>query len=218
MKTSRAILIGAFLIVSCSSDPQGSLNLGPAPEYRMEQRISEVIDHEEPMPEWASRYLEAGVPGIETLPEYSASYVFIDRQVGSSLEALRLWAAGFLVERDFSRLVAARIQGRFIAESNGNPAEEYGRYFEAVAKGASNLVFQGASRRGGFWVKKRIFEDDGVSPVEDIYEYLIMVSVDRETLRQQIDMLLITSRPDKPATKDQSAASMRLRLDFFEGF
>jgi hypothetical protein len=219
MKALRAIpLIGAFLIVSCSSGPQGSLSLGPAPEYRREERLAEVIDHEDAMPQWAIRYLEAGVEGVETLPEYGDSYVFIDRQAGSSLEALRLWAAGFSVERDFSRLVASRIQKRFVAGSDGNPAEEYGRYFETVVKSASGIVFQGAVREGGFWVKKRIFEEDGVSPAEDVYEYLIMASAGREALRQQIDMLLITARPDKPATRDQSAASMRLRLNFFEGF
>jgi hypothetical protein len=219
MKTPRAIpLIGAFLMIACSSDPQGFLDLGPAPEYLRAERIAEIIDSEDNMSVWAGRYLEAGVAGVETLPEYSDRYVFVDRQVGSRLEPLQLWAAGFSVERDFSRLVAARIQERFISGGSGNPAEEYGRYFEAVVKGASSLVFQGATREGSFWVRKRIFEEGGVSPVEDIYEYLIMATVDRETLRQQIDMLLITIRPDKPSTRDQSTASMRLRLNFFEGF
>jgi hypothetical protein len=210
--------IGAFLITACSSAPERSVDLGPAPAYREQKSITEVIDYENDMPEWVSRYIDAGPAGIEALPEYADRYVFVDRQAGSSLEALRLWAAGFSVERDFPRLVSARIQKRFIMDGNGDPADEYGRYFEVVVKKASDTVFEGASRDGSFWIKKRIFEDDGISPTGEFYEYLIMTFIDRESLRQQINMLLMTSHPDKPPVRDQSAASMRLRLNFYEGF
>jgi hypothetical protein len=219
MKILRALpFIGVFLLTACSSGSPSFVDLGPAPEYQKPESPAEIIDHEATMPEWAGRYLEAGVAGVETLPEYQDRYVFIDRQTGSRLEPLRLWAEGFSLERDFSRLVAARIQERFIAESNGNPAEKYGRYFEAMVKGASNAVFQGALRGSGVWVKKRIFTEDGASVAEERYEYLIITFIDKETLRQQIDLLLITVRPDTPSTRDQSSASMRLRLNFYEGF
>jgi hypothetical protein len=220
MKTLRSCIpfIGAFLITACSAAPETSVDFGPAPAYHERNSITEIIDYENDMPEWVSRYVSAGLAGIEALPEYAGRYVFVSRQLGNSLEPLRLWAAGFSVERDFPRLVSERIQKRFIAGSNGNPGEEYGRYFEAVVKNASDAVFAGPSRESGFWIKERIFEDDGVSPAGEVYEYLIMASIDRETLRQQIDMLLITTRLDKPLTRDQAAAAMRLRLNFYEGF
>jgi hypothetical protein len=220
MKTPPVCLpfIGAFLITACSSEPERFVDLGPAPAYQERYSISEILDHENDMPEWASRYIEAGLAGIETLPDYADSYVFVGRQVGNSLEPLRLWAAGFSVERDFPQLVSARIQERFIAGGNGSPADAYGRYFETVVKNASNTVFEGASLSDSFWIKKRIFGDDGASPVEDVYEYLIMTLIDKTTLQRQINMLLITARPDKPPTRNQSAAAMRLRLSFYEGF
>jgi hypothetical protein len=220
MKTQRACipLIGAFLITACSSAQERSVDLGPAPAYQEKNSITEIIDFENDMPQWAIRYIDDGLAGIEALPEYADSYAFVDRQLGSSLEPLRLWTAGFSVERDFPRLVSARIQERFIAGSKGNPVDEYGRYFEAVVKTASDTAFEGASRQGSFWIKKRIFGDDGISPVEDVYEYLIMTLIDKETLRQQINALLLTTRPDKPPTRDQSAAAMRLRLNFYDGF
>jgi hypothetical protein len=170
------------------------------------------------MPEWVARYAAAGIAGVETLPEFEDRYVFISRQAGSSLEPLRLWAAGFSVERDFPRLVSARIQARFILGGRGNPGDEYGPYFEAAVKNASDSTFDGASLEGSFWVKKRIFADDGLSPTGEIYEYLIMTSIDRETLRGQIDMLLMTTRTNEPSSREQAAASMRLRLNFYEGF
>jgi hypothetical protein len=220
MKTLRFCipLIGAFLTTACFSGAEAPVDLGPAPAYQERNSITEIIDYENDMPEWVSRYVDAGLAGIEALPEYENNYVFVSLQAGISLEPLLLWAAGFSVERDFPRLVSARIQERFIAEGNGNPGEAYGRYFEAVIKNASDTVFAEASRKGSFWIKKRIFEDDGISPAGEIYEYLIMLSIDRESLQRQIDMLLITTRPDKPPSREQSAAAMRLRLNFYEGF
>jgi hypothetical protein len=220
MKTLCACipLIGAFLVIACSAAPASPVDLGPAPAYEERNSIAEILEHEEDMPEWAIRYIRAGSAGVEALPDYADRYVFVGSQNGNTLEPLRLWDAGFSVERDFPRLVSARMQKRFIADSNGNPGEEYGRYFEAVIKNASDAAFEGASRESSCWIKKRIFAEDGVSPVEDVYEYLIMTFIDKETLRRQINMLLITTRPDKPPTREQSAASMRLRLNFFEGF
>jgi hypothetical protein len=220
MKTLRSSipLIGAFLLTACSSAPERPVDLGPLPAYQERHSITEILDHENDMPEWASRYIDAGCAGIEALPEYAGSYAFVGRQAGISLEPLRLWAAGFSVERDFPRLVSARIQERFLAGGNGNPADEYGRYFETVVKNASDAAFEGASRQGSFWVKKRIFGDDGISPVEDVYEYLIMILIDQEILRQQINIILITARPDKLPSRDQLAAAMRLRLNFYDGF
>jgi hypothetical protein len=220
MKTLRVCIpfIGVFLATACFSSPGTPVDLGPVPAYQERNSITEIINHEDNMPEWAGRYIAAGLAGIEVLPEYGDRYVFIGRQTGNSLEPLLLWSAGFSVERDFPRLVSARIQERFIAGGAENPGEAYGRYFEAVVKNASNTVFAGASRGDGCWIKKRIFEDDGISPAGEIYEYLIMTSIARETLQRQINMLLITTRPDKPLSREQSAASMRLRLNFFEGF
>jgi hypothetical protein len=210
--------IGVLLATACFSGPGTPVDLGPAPAYQERNTITEIIDHDDNMPEWAGRYIDAGLAGIEALPEYGDRYVFIGRQAGNSLEPLLLWAAGFSVERDFPQLVSARIQERFIAGGDGNPGEKYGRYFEAVVKSASDTAFAGASREGGCWIKKRIFADDGISPAGEIYEYLIMTSIDRETLQRQINMLLITTRPDKTPFREQSAASMRLRLTFYEGF
>jgi hypothetical protein len=220
MKTLCACIpfIGVFLITACSAAPEAPLDLGPLPAHQERNSITEIIDYENDMPEWVIRYINDGVAGIESLPEYALKYVFVGRQLGNSLEPLQLWAAGFLAERDLPRLVSARIQQRFIADSGGNPRDAYGRYFEAVVKNASDTVYQGASRESSFWIKKRIFEDDGISPAGEVYEYLILTSIDRETLRQQINILLTTTRPDFSPAREQSAAVMRLRLNFYEGF
>jgi hypothetical protein len=45
-----------------------------------------------------------------------------------------------------------------------------------------------------------------------------MISVDKEILQRQINMLLTTTRTDEVSSREQAAASMRLRLNFYEGF
>jgi hypothetical protein len=220
MKAVRVCVLfaAAFLTAACFSGPGSSVDLGPVPAYQERNTITEIIDYENDMPEWVGRYAAAGLAGVETLPEFAGRYVFVNKQAGSSLEPLRRWAAGFSMERDFPRLVSARIQARFILGGNGNPGDAYGRYFEAAVKNASDSTFEGASLEGSFWIKKRIFADDGLSPVGEVYEYLIMASIDQETLRTQIDMLLTTTRTNDSPSRDQAAASMRLRLNFYEGF
>ena len=87
-----------------------------------------------------------------------------------------------------------------------------------MVKNSTDAAFKGAVQEGSFWIKERIFGDDGLTPVVETFEYYILVSIEKETLEKQIDMLLITARPDLPPTRDQSAAAMRLRLNFYDGF
>jgi hypothetical protein len=221
MKTVRTgiLFIGVFLISACfSTPPEESVDLGLVSAYKERTSVTEVIDYENEMPEWMTRYFNAGLAGIEAMPEFDGRYVFISRQTGNNLGSLRLWAEGFSISQDFPRLVSARIQARFIANGRGNPGEEYGRYFEAVVKNSADTTFDGPVQESSFWVKKRIFADDGVSSLGETYEYFIMTSIAKDAMQRQINMLLITTRPDKSPTREQSAAAMRLRLNFYEGF
>ncbi|MFP3043341.1 hypothetical protein LQZ19_16125 [Treponema primitia] len=221
LQNALILIAGISLLTGCFSAPVKAVILGPVPEYREKNSIIEVIDHENPnedMPEWVALYLSSDLIGIETLPEYKDRYVFIGKQRGNNLDSLKLWATSFSIDRDFSRLVSARIQARFTRIANGNPGEEFGRYFETVIKNSSNTTFGGASQKGSFWIKKRIFEDDGLSPIGESFEYYILVSIEKETLKKQISLLLTTARSDLPPTREQSTAAMRLRLIFYEEF
>ncbi|GHV77078.1 hypothetical protein AGMMS49942_18990 [Spirochaetia bacterium] len=170
------------------------------------------------MPEWVIRYVNTSTGGIEGLREYAGNYVFIGKQQGNNPDSLKLWADSFSLDRDFPRLVSARIQARFSRFAGGNPGEEFGRYFERVVKNATDTAFSGAIQESSFWIKKRMLEDDELSPPEEIYEYYILIRIPKEVLEKQINLLLITTRTDLPPTRDQSAAAMRLRLSFYEGF
>ncbi|WP_010263758.1 hypothetical protein [Treponema primitia] len=215
------LIAGISLFTGCFSTSSKVVILGPVPEYQEKNSIIEVIDHENPdenMPEWVVRYLSTGAIGIETLPKYENRYVFIGKQRGNNLDSLSLWATSFSIDRDFSRLVSARIQARFTRMARGNPGEEFGRYFETVIKNSSDTAFSGASQEDSFWIKKRILGDDVLSPIGESFEYYVLISIERENLEKQINLLLTTARPDLPPTREQSTAAMRLRLIFYEEF
>jgi hypothetical protein len=208
-----------LLFTACLSNREKPLvRLGPVPEYREPNSVFEVIDHEDAMPEWVIQYTSAGISGIEGLREYADSYVFIGKQQGSNLDSLKLWADSFSLDRDFPRLVSARIQARFSGFAGGNPGEEFGRYFERVVKNATDTAFSGAIQESSFWIKKRILGDDELTFPGETYEYYILIRIPKEALEKQINLLLITTRTDLPPTRDQSAAAMRLRLSFYDGF
>jgi hypothetical protein len=225
------LTLGISLFTGCFTRPPPVVILGPVPEYREQNSIIEVIDHEnitrdergtivseDDMPQWVVRYISTGIAGIEALPEYEDSYVFVGKQTGNNLDSLKLWANGFSIDRDFPRLVSARVQARFSGFARGNPGEEFGRYFEAVIKNFSDTAFSEASQGSSFWIKKRNFGDDGLTPVGESYEYFILIRISKVALEKQIDLLLITTRPEIPPTREQSAAAMRLRLNFYQGF
>ncbi|MDR1597204.1 MAG: hypothetical protein LBR99_05815 [Treponema sp.] len=233
MKTSSlfTLTLSVSLFTGCFTGSPSVILLGPVPEYREQNSIIEVIDHEnitrdgegtivseDNMPQWVALYISTGITGIETLPEYKDSYVFVGKQAGNNLASLKLWADGFSVDRDFPRMVSARVQARFSGFARGNPGEEFGLYFEAVIKNLSDTTFSKARRESSFWIKKRIFGDDGLTPVGESYEYFILIRIDREALEEQINLFLITTHPEIPPTRDQTAAATRLRLNFYEGF
>jgi hypothetical protein len=227
MKTVPAsvLLISISLFAACSTGREKTLvPIGPVPEYREKNSIFEVIEHEnavemtEDIPGWVVHYISAGIAGIEALPEYEDRYVFIGKQTGNSLESLKLWAGGFSLDRDFARLVSTRIQARFIGFAGSNPGEEFGRYFEQVIKDSSDAAFNGAVQESDFWIKKRIFDDDGLTPSGETFEYYILISIERELLENQINLLLTSAQSNLAPTRKQSATAIRLRLNFFDGF
>jgi hypothetical protein len=222
MKAVSALIqiLGITLLAGCFTGPRKAAILDPVPEYQESNSRLEVTAYEnaENMPEWVARYISTGTAGIETLPEYETSYVFIAKQTGGNLDSLKLWTGGFSLNQDFSRLVSARIQARLTGFAEGNPAEVFGRYFEDVVKKSADTVFTGASQGSSFWIKKQIFNDAGVNSTGETFEYYILVSIEKEILENQINPLLATTRSDLPPTREQSAAAVRLRANFYDGF
>ncbi|MDR1430476.1 MAG: hypothetical protein LBI85_09335 [Spirochaetaceae bacterium] len=218
------VLAAALALSACSSKPKAqSDSLGPAPEYIARTETYEVVDHKtkavgQDVPEWVTRYISEGLSGVEAMPAYSEKYVFVGEDTGTNLNALRQWSSGFSVAQDLSRMVSRRVQDRFAGAAAGSPDDTYGRYFENVVKSSSDATYTGARKETDFWLRKRFFNPDGKTVREELYEYYVLVSIDRATLERQINDVLNGVNADTPPTREQATAYDRVREAFYEGF
>jgi hypothetical protein len=218
------VLVAALALSACSSKPKAQPESpGPAPEYRETTETYVVIDHKtkaigQDVPEWVTRYIADGLTGVEAMPAYREKYVFVGEDTGTNLNALRQWSSGFSVAQDLSRMVSRRVQDRFAGAAAGSPDDAYGRYFENVVKSSSDATYTGARKETDFWLQKRFFKADGKTVDREIYEYYVLVSIDKAILERQISDVLNNVNADIPPTPEQATAYDRVKEAFYEGF
>lgn len=184
-----------------------------------------IIDYKnraegQPVPEWASFYIERNASAVETLDAYRNRYVFIGRNEGSNFSALCQWNEGFLPELDFPRLAAARIENRFRVPY---PDLEYGSFYLAMIRAASDAAWAGAVREDDFWIRRSYLpaEDDAQAEetaARESWEFLILVTMDKALFASQLGDVFRSIKPEPAPTRDQNAAANRVKDRFFEGF
>jgi hypothetical protein len=177
------------------------------------------------IPEWVRWHINNEVNEIEALDRFSGKYIFIGTHGGDNFSALQQWANGFTVEQDLPRLVTLRVERRLIASASLYPDDEYGEYFEFLIREMSNGEFLNAVKEQTFWLKRRIFVSNGETDTEsnpgtmtERYEFLVLISVDKETLQKQIQVIMTGIKTKMSPTRDQAAAIARIKNNFFEGF
>jgi hypothetical protein len=183
------------------------------------------------IPEWARLYLDDGLRGVEALDAYRGKYVFVGENQGSTLTGLQQWADGFAAAQDLPRLIAQRVEQRFVASAVLYPDDEYGEYFENAIKKISDAEYPGAVKEQTFWIKRQRYieentgeytDDDFDTPQIDIdfehYIFLILISIDKETLQKKIQELITSIKTNTAPTKEQTQAINKIRAHFFEGF
>ena len=177
------------------------------------------------MPDWVDRWLEGGISAVEALDLHEGRRVFVSRNEGSNFNALRQWAEWFLPELDFPRLAAARIEARFLSGVS-RPDTEYGAFFVALIRAASDASWAGAVKEEYFWIRRNFypvenaFPETGEAPrlVEEDWEFLILVTIDEALFASQLDTVFRSVRPSPQPTRDQLAAASRVKDHFFDGF
>ena len=180
------------------------------------------------IPEWVRRFFENRIHGIESMDEYTGKYVFIGENWGENLFSLRQWADGFTEVYDLPRLVAARVERRLVSSASLYPDDEYGQYFETLIKKVADGEFSGAVKEQTYWVKRARppggneeegeEEPDQLNNAAELYEYLVLISIDTETLQGQLRQIMTGIKTTVPPTRDQAAAINRIQQAFFEGF
>jgi hypothetical protein len=180
------------------------------------------------LPTWVRGYLDNGVRGIESLDSYRGKYAFVGKNRGENLNVLRQWADGFTATQDLPRLIAQRTERRLVAAAVLYPDDEYGEYFESFIKKMSDEEYPDALKEQTFWFKQKLKAvneeavDDEDLPKEDVfierYEFFVLMSIDRETLKKQIEETMAGVKTKSTPTRNQTQAITKIRQTFFEGF
>ena len=170
------------------------------------------------MPEWVNFWLNSSIQDMEALDSFSGQYVFISRNEGLRLNPLHLWMEGFSPELDFPRLAAARIERRF-ASAVTHPDNEFGSFYEAIIREASDTPWYGAVSAGDFWIR-RLYPPDEEENVQEMetWEFLILLTIEKDLFVSQLDEIFERINPFPAPTRNQIEAINRVKGDFFSGF
>jgi hypothetical protein len=214
------LILGAVFLSSCiTNSDRRTYKLPEIPEETRNPRTFTIIDYKnksigEAVPEWVNLYLDSGLREVETLRTYQGSFAFVQRNEGNNFNALQLWKDNFSVELDFPRLAAARIEARF---SVPYPDEEYGAFYEALIRAASDASWTGATTGDDFWIRKRYPANETESEQENL-EFLILVTMEKSRFSSQLEKIFQSINPVPPPDKNQIAAINRVKEQFFEKF
>jgi hypothetical protein len=225
MKKSVGLILIAevLLLVGCVGAPKNTIISGSVPELVENTRAYQILDHkkkalDQEIPEWVFQYLRYGVPGIEAMDAYQDTYVFVNKNSGTNFNALGQWTASFTIAQDFPRLVSDRIQARLTASAGGNPDDVYGRFFEYAVKTSSDAAYAYAQQQDDYWVSLVSFQDDGITLDQGVFNFFILITIDKASLQQQLNILLNGIQTELKPTRDQRNAVSRIKETFFEGF
>lgn len=239
MKLRTTTVLLAVLLSACARsvpqriivphDPVGDRFLewtDPLEEWRIAESQSGI--GEAGLPRWVRYFYGRDLLAIESMERFRDRYVFVARNQGGNFEALRQWAENFCPERDLARQIVQRVERRFVAGAALYPDDEYGEYFMRVIRKVSNEDYPGAVKEETFWVRREPVSFGEVlpaygyvpetAPVTERFEYLVLVSIERETLQNQLRRIMDGVVPAVPPTREQAAAIGNIRRTFFEGF
>ena len=179
------------------------------------------------LPRWVYYFYTRNIEMIESMERFNERYVFIAVNQGDNFHALRQWAENFCPEQDIVRLIVHRVEQRFVAGASLYPDDQYGEYFMRVIRGISNGEYTGAVKEELFWVRREMVRAEDNEPdymeiqapiATERFEYLVLISIDMETLQGQISQIMDNVRTTTPPTREQAAAISNIRQTFFEGF
>lgn len=213
-------LCAVLCLFSCASEqrPQAVLDWTPKSIPAESVQTFSIVSRESDMfPPWVDAYLAGGLRGVERLPAYRNTYVFVKENRGNNLDALKQWAVHFSVEREFPRLVAQRVQNRLEGNVTTYPDNEYGVFFENAIKAFSDARYEHTVKFDDFWFEKSIVAEDGG---EDRHEFLflIMVIIEKKTLTDQINAIFSTIPLIPAPTNSQLTAISHVKTAFFTRF
>jgi len=240
MKLLHVTLLLPFLLTACLGQTPQRIIVPRDPVATLQDGVDslevwQIIESqggtgETGLPQWVRHFFAGEIGMIESMERFDGRYVFIGRNQGSNLGALRQWAQNFCPQQDLAGLIVHRVERRMILGATLYPGDEYGDYFTGLIRTVSNWEYQGAVIEETFWVRRKLTYIEEYDPEEleywevpeervaERFEYLVLISIDRDTLQDDIFTIMANVRTRVPPTRAQTAAINNIRQAFFEGF
>jgi len=216
------LVMGGLFLSSCvTNSGRRTYELPEIPEETKTSRTFTIIDYKnkttgEAIPDWVNIYLNYSLREVEALRTYQGSYAFVHKNEGNNFNALQLWKDNFSVELDFPRLAAARIEARFSANVP-YPDDEYGAFYEALIRAASDASWTGATTKDDFWIRKRYPANETDGEHENL-EFFVLVTIEKSRFSSQLEKIFESINPIPPPDKNQIAAINQVKERFYEKF
>jgi len=171
------------------------------------------------LPGWLSSFISGGIGEVERMGAYYGKYIFIGSNEGVNFTAMNIWADNFSAAKDFTILAAERIERRMISWASLYPDYEYGLFFETMVKKAYSTVYTGAVKEDTYWIKMKVIqENDYIEEYTEIYNFFVLISIDKMTLQAIISKLMAESLSAVTPTSEQRDSINRMRQNFYERF
>ena len=223
IRLSLILLLFILFLTGCAGEPvEKTVDPGTAASGETGV-LWQIVDYRNragggEIPGWVSAYLAGGNAAVEAFEEFQDYYVFISMNSGTNSNALLQWQEGFSPEMDVARLVAVRIENRFLSAGSGNPDRDYGSYFEALIRAASDMSWEWVLREGDFWIYRRFPESEDAPMGREVYDFFVLTIIEKSLLVSRLNALMQGIKPVTSLSRDQAAAVNRVQDRFFDSF
>jgi hypothetical protein len=200
----------AAVLASCASAPEPTPEAEEAEMQEPLVRRPDILDHKnykwgQDVPEWVMM----DALDIEQMEEYEDHYVFkFESPRAANLQGAELWTRNFTASSQIAQIVQNRVQTKFAGAAAGD-MDMLETYMEQVVQSFSEAQFSGYTPEADYWVQMRYYDAEG-EPTEEAYTYVVLYTIERDTLDQMIQDALERAG-EEPDTEEEETARDRVR-------
>jgi hypothetical protein len=213
------VLLTLAAIIGCASTPAAPAKpVAAAPMVKAYP--PQTLEHKgtaygRDMPKWMDAAID-GPRAVEKLPDYANKYVVLVEASGQDLDGTQLAASKIDAQTTISGLISTRVKDTFAGAQVGDK-DKIETYMERAVKSVSEATFSGFSKETDWWVKQQTFTSDG-KPDKQVYRVTQLWTIDKDSLKKQIDKQLAGVAAEEPKTEAKQKAMDLVQQSFFDGF
>lgn len=153
----------------------------------------------EPIPQWARDAINNDYNAIAKLPQFEGKIPVIRANTGKNLDGLRTWVNNVDVKGGVATALSTKVRAKAGGEGTGKVDESYERFVQELVADFSQVEVNGLAQEMDYWVLSRHTDADGKA--ENIYNFIVVYSIDRELFSQQVKQVLAKNEPKSEAEK-----------------